>query len=327
MKVLMLNLDDVLFSSIALRSHKEDSDNIDELCNSLETNGLLNIPTCTPSPDKEGTYFIKDGARRVTALKRMKKEGRIPKEMDNLDKVPFAVSEPQDELATLADMVAGNANVLKTANRDYIEAIYRIATETNVGMEKLAQQVGKSEAYIWKLFSTLKLNKELIEKAKEEGVPISNIITLAQLAGKVEDDTLADFYEKSKEETVAVFAVTVAEKLDEIKKEAKGEREERKFELTNKFIGKDECEMLLVQCQAAFEQDANPVNEARFNLMQEIFQVDEKTAALRESEWEAKEAEREEKKKMRKQQRETEKLEESKKRVEEAGYVVSKEDE
>jgi len=318
MKILKVNLNDVLFSEVALRSHKETDEHIRELADDINNRGLLNLPTLVPSQDEEGKYHVTDGARRVTALKLLLKEGKVPEELS------FQVTEPQDELETLGDMISGNANVLKTTNKQFIEAMYRIATETDTTMPELAKKVGKSEEYIWKLFKTLKLGDELLEEAQASGVSISNLITLSELKGKVDDDDMKEWVEKAKTTTVAEFSDEVAEELDAIKEALKGQKKEVEFKLTNKFIGKDALELLLVSAETAFTTEATPATEARYNLMREIFQVDEKSAAARKKDWEDKQEKKKQKAAERKKARDDAKLIESIGELDKQGFQVTK---
>lgn len=320
MEVRLINLDDVLFQAEALRSHKIDSQDIKDAAEDLMERGLLNLMSVIPSQEQEGKYYVKDGARRTSALKLLKNEGRIPPNMDTIEAVPYQIFPMQDELDNLADMVAGNAQVKKTTSKEFIQAMHKLVTETDLSMEQLSKKVGMKVDYIWKLFKTLKLGEEILKKAQEMSIPITNLITLSELAKKVDNDEMEEWLERAKEETIGEFSKSISERLDLIPK--KGRSSEEKFILTPIFIGKDSLNMLLTQTQIKFEQTGDPIDEARYELMKEIYQIDEPTAHKREKEWEKKQDEKARKSAERKAAREKAKLEESKEELEKLGYEV-----
>ena len=316
MEVKKVNLNEINFSEIALRTHNFEEDHIRSLADDIIARGLLNLPTITPV--KDGKFIVTDGARRMTALKLLLKEGKI-------DVVqPFQIKPPQAELDTLADMIAGNAQIRKTANKQYIEALYRLATETEIGLEALSTKVGMSVEYILKLFKTLRLPDEILVQAEKGEVSISNLITLSDLAGKVTQEDLEDWVDQAKTTTAKDFAVAVADELTAIKEANKGERKEPIFEVKKRLRSKEELEMLLIQCETAFQKAGNPVNEARYNLMKEIFSIDEKSVTQQKADWDKKQADKEKKKEERKAAREKAKLEEMKEQLEKDGYQIVK---
>lgn len=319
MVIKKINLNNINFSEIALRTHKEDAEHIIDLAEDISKRGLLNLPTIVPAEEK-GKYIVTDGARRVTALKLLLAQGKI----DVLQ--TFQIKDVQDELDTLADMVAGNANIRKTANKEYIEALYRLATEGDVSLDNLSKKVGMSIEYIMKLFKTLKLPEEILKQAEKGQVSISNLITLSDLAGKINEEDLTEWVTRAQSEVAKDFAVSVAEELDAIRKTAKAGREEPKFELKPKLKTKDELTILLIQCETAFTKNASSATEARFQLMKEIWQIDEVEAKKQKDVWDKNQAEKEVKKKERKEAREKAKLGDMKESLEKEGFTVSKED-
>lgn len=324
MEIKKINLDDIIYQEIVLRTHKETETHIQWMYDDLILRGLLNLMSLVPSPDEEGKYVVTDGARRMTALKRMKKEGVLPKGFTAIDEMYFVIRDAQTELDTLSDMIAGNANVKKTTNTEFIQAIYKIATETDVTFPELANRVGMTEQYIDRLLKTLKLGDEVLAAAQTKEVPITNLISLSKLAGKVDAEDMNEWVDKASGMVAKDFVLEVAKELDEIKEAMKEKTKEAKFELTPLYIGRDNLDMLRVQSQSAFEQKSTPVTEARHNIMQEIFQMDEPTAKVRERKYEQKQKDKADKAAKRKADRESAGLDESKKMLEEQGFVVTK---
>ncbi len=324
MEIKKINLDDVIYQQIVLRTHKETEEHIQWMYDDLLERGLLNLMSLIPSKDEKGKYIVSDGARRMTALKRMKKDRVLPKGFKTIDAMHFVVRDAQEELDTLGDMISGNANIKKTTNKQFIDAIYRIATETNISIEKLAKKIGMTKEYINRLFKTLKLGDEVLTKAQEQDITISNLITTSQLAGKIDDKEMDEWLKEAKKLSAGEYALKVTEELEILKEAVRGKVKEDKFVLTAKFIGKDSLEMLAVQCKSAFEQKGTPETEARYGIMLEIYQKDEPTARKREKEYEQKKQEKEKKAEARKQAREEANFEDSKKLLEEQGFKVTK---
>lgn len=317
MQILKVKLEDIGFSEVALREHKDSEEHIKDLIKDIAIRGVLNLPTLVPSAENKGKYIVTDGARRITALKALLREGKVPEVMS------FPVREAQDELSTLADMVAGNSQVRKTANKQFINAIYRIATEGRQPVSVLAVKVGMSEEYIWKLFKTLKLGDEVLQAAQEKKVPISNLITLASLAKKVSDEKMDEWLDKAVDTKIADFSLEIVEELDLIRESSKGKTADSSFKLVNLFIGKNNLELLLTSCEVAFIELATPETEARFNLMKEIYQVDEKNADQRKNAWEAKLEDKKAAAADRKANRESAKLLDSVEGLEKQGFTVT----
>lgn len=327
MEIKKVALANILFSDIALRSHKATEDHIVELAIDICNRGLLNLLTLVPNANEEGTYIVSDGARRMTALKLIK-AGTNPlvkgPYADIPDEMSFQVHDVQSELDTLADQIAGNAQIKQTMKKSYIDGLHRIVSSGTMDVDTLGAKIGMTPEYIWKLFKTLRLGDELLKRAEEDGVSITNLITFAKnLAGKLDEDGMTEWYEFAKDSTVKEFAKLVEKKVDAVAKEAKGQpRVEPTFELTPKLLSKDELTMLLTQATAAFAEDASPVNQARLIALQEIWQIDEVTAQQREAAWLANQDDKKAKAAIRKEARENAKLTDSIPKLEKEGYKV-----
>src|SRR5690554_1432725 len=81
-----------------------DDASIDELADSIATEGLLQNLVVRPSPDEEGVYEIAAGERRLRAMLRLDKRGKWPR--DRL--VPVVVRDLTDlqllQLATTENL-------------------------------------------------------------------------------------------------------------------------------------------------------------------------------------------------------------------------------
>ena len=319
MKILNVNLNKIYFSSIALRAHAEDAINIETLAKDINLRGLLNLPSLVPNPHEEGTYHVIDGARRIAALKLNVEAGLAE------DAFSFQIKDAQEEIETLCDQIAGNSTSLQTTKPEYIQALHRIATETDKSVADIAIQAGLTESYIWKLFGTLHLPKEILERAKEEGCKITNLISLGELAGKISDEEMHVFFDDAKAKTIKDFGLEVNTKLEEVKAALKDTPAKPKtFECVDKFIGRDDLALMKVKVLADFDAEGSDYNAGRADLMREIYQVDEISFDARKADYDKVLADRKQAAIDRKNKRENAKLEDSKAELEKQGYTVTK---
>jgi len=316
-ELITVSLNKIRVLESALRSHKPTEGHIIELAKDILKRGLLNVPTLTKSKEEEGYYILTDGARRLCALQLLLEQGKI----DEMQ--PFKIKDAQSELETLADQIAGNVQSMKTTNRKYIEALFKLASEGKMSAKKLADKAGMSTVYMFKLFKTLRLPEDVLAQAEAGKVSVSNLISLSDLVGKVGEEDLLDWVERAKTEKAKDFSIHVVEEVDIIRKrEREGEKKEPVFELVPKLLSKEQLQILRVQYENAFNKTPNPVNEAKNELMKLIWQIDEKSAKTQKDEWEKKQAEKEQSKADRKKKREEAKLEDIIKDVKEAGFEV-----
>lgn len=323
-EIIRVPIDNVDFSTISIRTHKPDSPDIIDLSNDIYKRGLINIPSIVKGAE-EGRYVISDGSRRLTALKVCLKENKLHEDIAD-GCCNFQLIELEDNIDILCTQLAGNVNVKQTGSREYIQALFHIATAKKYTMDELAIKAGMSEAYILKLFTTLKLPVEVYNMLHEDKVSVANTITLAKLKGKISDEDLIErFVPLAKEETSTKFAETVLEELDSIR--ASKTQEEPKFELVPKLLPKDDLLILLAQAKGKFEADGNERNEERYQVFKEIFQIDEVSEAEKREEWEKKQEDKKLKAEERKKKRAEDKLDDQKVNLEKHGYIVSKTEE
>lgn len=282
--VKVVKIADIGFAVEVLRTHKEDADHIIQTKESLVEHGLLNLPKVAPDADNVGKYFVLDGANRLTAMKQLVEEGKFPKEHAFM-----VVDKPMTPLEIISAQVAGNATVHKTMNKEYIQALHRMATEGKMSLETLSKKSSMSISYIMRLFKTLRLPESVLELAKENKLTVVNLITLSDLAGKVEESELLDWCETAKTATAKELAPQIQERLDVIKQSGKKDTVVG-FVLTNKLVKKEVIEAMFVKEQNRFASDSSKENAGRFAIMQELFQVDAVSATARESAFDKKKA-------------------------------------
>ena len=317
LEIKKVSLNKVGFMDEALRSHKIEDEHVQQRADDIMERGLLNLPTITPSPVIDGEYVVTDGACRTMALKLLFSQGKWP-EMQN-----FQIKPKQSVLETLADQIAGNVQTLKTTNKAYIQALFKLATEGKYKADELAKKAGMTKEYMFKLFKTLRLSEEILTLAEAGKVTISNLISLSDLSGKVDEEEMVDWVKKAEKATAKDFSIDVVKRLDDIRKEKAGlPKAEAVFRPVKKLLSKQELEALYIRCDNAFVEKPSKENEVRFNLMKEIFQFTEKDIEAQRQEYEQKKEEKEKAKEIRKEKRDADKLEEYKKKLEESGFSV-----
>lgn len=307
-----IKISQIIFSEVALRSHSKEDDHIIELKNDIVARGLLNLPTVVDNGD--GTFTVTDGARRCTALGLALDLGEIK------DEVMVQVKPSQSNIETLADQFAGNASIKASTNKEYIASLYTLATEGNYSLEELAKKVGKTVSYINRLFKTLKLGDKVMEEAEKQGVSISNLISLADLVGRITEEELIEWLPEAAKQNASDFSVTIQDEKDSILQAAREARKGKtlEFEPKEKFIGKESLRLLWAKKESEYADDATPENEAVVNVLRSIFSMDENSIAEQKATWDAKQKEREDKKAERKAKREAEKAAEAEAEIEKA---------
>lgn len=342
MKVSNIELTKITEMASALRKHDISDQQIIDLAVDINHRGLMNIFSVVNNED--GTYTLADGARRFTALKRiaivgipvpeLDKNGEIVKDEkgrnvykkdkdgneittinDQFLTIPVQIKEKQDELTTLEDQIAGNISVQLTKNADYIKALHKLAVSGKYkNRAEMALKNGMSEAHLNKLLKTMRLDNDIIDKCYENQVPVGNLISLSELANKVDDEVIIEeWIPKAKEMNAKDFIKEVGQETARIQAEQAGmtvEKKEKSFEVKPKLLSKDELEAMLQDAEDAFLNEDNPENEVRLQVMKEIWQIDEDSVRLQKEAWDKKEEEKKVKAEQKKAQKELAKLEE-----------------
>lgn len=292
----------------ALRTVDKKKETYIALKEDIAKNGIKDIFTVYDNGD--GTFTLGNGDHRYTALCELHEEGR------GSDEVEVRIEKKKSDREVLRAQVAGNATVTKTTNKNFIKAIYKLATgEENISLSDIAKDVGMTESYIMRLIKSLRLKDEVLEVCEKEGVSITNLITLADIAGKVDvEEILEDFIPEAKAKTGKEFAIFIAEKLDELKASASGKEKVEGYQHKPKLRTMDE-----IQLRLAAEKNPTVLDTLKW-----VISSDEPTVEAARLEWEAKKAERDKKRAERAAAREAEKQKEMMEKLEAEGFKITK---
>lgn len=290
----------------ALRTVDKKKETYIALKEDIAKNGVKDIFTVYDNGD--GTFTLGNGDHRYTALCELHDEGR------GSDEVEVRVEKKKSDREVLRAQVAGNATVTKTTNKNFIKAIYKLATgEENISLSDIAKDVGMTESYIMRLIKSLRLKDEVLEVCEKEGVSITNLITLADMAGKVEvEEIIEEYVPEAKAKTGKEFAIFIAEKLDELKAAAQGKEKVEGYQHKPKLRTMDE-----IQLRIASEKDPVALDTLKW-----VISSDEPTIEAAKLEWEAKKAERDKKRAERAAAREAEKQAEMVEKLKEQGFEI-----
>lgn len=123
-----------------------------ELANSIQEQGLIQPIAIVKNPEREGHYYIVSGHRRVAAHKLLgKKRIKAIEIQDNS-------SSKMASAAIVENFQREDLNVIELAI-----AINRYKEEFKKTYDEIAKEIGKSKAQIVKLAGILNLPKEIIE--------------------------------------------------------------------------------------------------------------------------------------------------------------------
>jgi len=314
-KIQKIALEKVIFLPEALRG--QDEEKVAHYKEDILRRGLLNLMTVSDNGD--GTFTVTDGGHRTKALQELASEGKWEKEWT------YQIKSGMTDMDILADQLSGNHNRSNNTNKETINAIHRIATQSNMTFKQIAEKAGMTEAYLKKLMKTTRLPESVQDAVSENKVSIANFISLSNLAGRVpEDELLDEWVTLAGEQTAKDFSIAIQNHLDKLREEAKGgEKKAVDFEVKKKLISREALEELLVKAETDFNANSNKVTEAKLILMQTIWSIDEKSIADQRAAWDAKQAEKAAKAEERKRLREEEKKKELLDTVKEMGYDVT----
>lgn len=326
MEIKKIKISQIDFMASSLRLHDKEEDHIVELANDIRDRGLLNMPTVVDKGN--GKFVPTDGARRWTALMLLADRNECPLYEEVVGEINMQVKPDQSDLETLADQIAGNATVKSTANKEYIDGLYKLASQGNFSMDQLAKKAGKSANWIAKLFKTKKIPDAVWEKCEAGKVPMANMITMADIIGKVEGEELEAIVKAAITQPAEEFAITVDDELSvlrELRKESRGGGS-AEFSAKEKFIGKDGARLMLAQAENDFIEDSSEVNEAILNVLKKLFSLDEASIAAQKEAFDKKIEDKKAQAEARKKEREDAKLEEEADKLAAAGFTVAKAD-
>ena len=292
-----------------------------ELIEDIARRGLNNLFTVREIA--EGEYEVIDGSRRFSAIQYLYNENRLPEEYFPNGTINVQVRKNVDEAQAMADQIRGNYHVKKTISTHELRQIRRIAMLKQWPVEKVAEYIGCSPAYVKKKRKLVEL-PEAVQKAVDEGkISLTNADTLGKLPAHLMEEHL----ENAVIMPAADFADRVAQELAEWKKEKQGVTEKHAAEFNPEAVAKymkaNEASAILEQAKTAYELDPSDYNKGCLDTVNRIFRLDEESIAEARAEFEAKQAEKEARKEARKAEREKKKVEDAQKVVEAAGAVVS----
>lgn len=160
-----------------------DSNELSELVQSIEKNGLLQPILVTPNHN--GKYTILAGHRRAEAFKILGKE-KIPCMLKN--------DVSRQDMAVFA--IAENAVRVDLNPIEFAISIRHLLDEGVVeSQNKLAENIGLSKGHVSKLMSILKLPADIIKIIKEDNY---NIVYILSILNKVAPEKIEEAYKEIK---------------------------------------------------------------------------------------------------------------------------------
>jgi len=296
-------------ASIALRGVPQPSDNdynevIDRWTQTLETHGLLNIFTVRPESD--GTFTVIDGNTRLFVIKEAIKRGN-QKIIDRFGDGLNVMVEEKSDIDLLAGAIVGNATHRDTKPVSYAQALKKmlvISTDPEMCVEKLSSMTGLSVETINKYLGLLNLPEGVKSLVDTRAIPIQNGLGLLKLS--LEDQTDPETIVKAQTLTTQEFGAEVEKIIaqERADKKAKAKGTIAQFVPVPKMLSGKEIGDLWEKAKYAYESDSSEYNRIRLEVLDEIFQADEKSIAAQRAAWEARNANADAKKKAREAKRE-----------------------
>ena len=139
---------------------KYNQNNIEELANSLKTEGLLQPIVITPHSNKEKEYYIVYGHRRVEAIKFLKRK-KIKAIVRHLDEKSLKLT------AIIENIQREDLSIIEEANA------FMSLKKDGLTDEEIANEVGKSRVYVNKTINILKLPKEILQDIEKLDLKLS----------------------------------------------------------------------------------------------------------------------------------------------------------
>src|SRR5262249_12845216 len=132
------------------------AEELQELSNSIKTQGVLQPLLVRPSKGEEGKYEIIAGERRWRAAK-----------FAELTQVPVIIKD-LDEKETLEISINENVQRQDLTPIEEARAYERLANEFKLGHQEIAERVGKNRASISNYLRLLKLPTEVLEMLRTD---------------------------------------------------------------------------------------------------------------------------------------------------------------
>ena len=313
-----VKISDIVFFEKAIRKHLPTDPDVIEMITDITTRGIINSPSVTP---RNGVYILTDGGRRMTALKKMLADGIIP------DDIGVKVIHGLTDEEIIGWQMAGNINIKKTANKQYINGLFQLATAGTMNTEQISKLAGMSIEYIMKLFKTLKFPESVLDTCEKEGVKIGNLIILSELANKIPEEDYSTWINDAKTLNQKELTIKVADELNAIKQALSIRKDGKK---TDEFIAeptllsKSDLFDNFKRAEIAFNVESSRDNEITLSIYKKIWQMDEETIAIKRRQHEEKITEKLNKIKERKDKKVLFDLEEMKRELEGKGFKIEK---
>ena len=202
-----IKIADIEVSEIALRGVNTEDIDYQLTRDSIAKVGLLNSISVKKTEEK-GKYVLVDGLQRYTACKEI-----------GLEEIPALIHEMGDEDMAVAQIIA-NSRRVKTKPIEYTRQIIKIFGERpTMTFNELCSMLACQPSWLNDRMGLLKLNKAIQEKVDNGDIGLSNAFILAKLPADEQDNYVA----AATTEPAAEFVPTVKARLNEIKKEKRGQ--------------------------------------------------------------------------------------------------------
>lgn len=313
-----VKISEIMFFEKAIRKHLPTDPDVVEMITDLTNRGLINAPSVTP---RDGIYILTDGGRRMTALKHMLADGKIP------DEIGVTVIHGLTDEEIIGWQMAGNINIKKTANKQYINGLFQLATAGTMNTEQISKLAGMSIEYIMKLFKTLKFPENVLEACEKAEVKIGNLIILSELANKIPEEDYLSWIEDAKTLSQRELTIKVADELNIIKQTLNLRKDGKRtdeFIVEPVLLSKGDLFENYKKAEIAFDIDSNRDNEIILSIYKKIWQMDEETIAIKRRQHEEKLAAKSKKMQERRDKKMILDLEAMKKDLELRGFKIEK---
>ena len=313
-----VKISDIVFFEKAIRKHLPTDPDVIEMITDITNRGIINSPSVTP---RNGVFILTNGGRRMTAMKKMLADGVIP------DDIGVKVIHGLTDEEIIGWQMAGNINIKKTANKQYINGLFQLATAGTMNTEQISKLAGMSIEYIMKLFKTLKFPESVLDTCEKEGVKIGNLIILSELANKIPEEDYPTWIEDAKTLNQRELTIKVADELNAIKQALSIRKDGKK---TDEFIAeptllsKSDLFDNFKRAEIAFNVESSRDNEITLSVYKKIWQMDEETISIKRRQHEEKIADKLKKIKERKEKKTLLDLEEMKRELEGKGFKIEK---
>jgi hypothetical protein len=299
----LLPIEDIDFITLALRPHQAGDETVTERAEDLAHNGILNVPTVYKMSN--GATVMGDGATRLRAAQKLQNENRTIKGIE-MGFFPCTIVDKSDdlnftEIDVLMAQVNGNVTVVKTANKNVVDAIYHVQMAKKLPVADLAKEFGVSEKHVRQLLGTVRLPDDVRALIDTKGgITFTNAVKLEGVYGKAtskkvygEDTSDWDgLVAQSKEMTTGDFTnvindfvfsheARVANMKEKAKEAGAPVRQEPTFEPKSKIMDGESLRKL-------FDEIKVEGTDEELSLMKRIFGLDEASVARQRATWDEK---------------------------------------